>query len=67
MVHSGHSPDIVQSQREWDRTYRALAGAAAGSNTRLRRRLIDLSRRLVRDVPRERRADLRRRAGQEES
>uniref|UniRef100_A0AAU1UM07 Uncharacterized protein n=1 Tax=Streptomyces sp. NBC_00119 TaxID=2975659 RepID=A0AAU1UM07_9ACTN len=67
MVHSGHSPDIVQSQREWDRTYRALAGTAAGSNTRLRRRLIDLSRRLVRDVPRERRADLRRRAGQEES
>ncbi|MFE6758197.1 hypothetical protein ACFVDQ_32180 [Streptomyces sp. NPDC057684] len=61
------APDIVQSQREWDRTYKALAEGPVCSNTRLRRRLIDLSRQLVRDAPRERRADLRRRAGREES
>ncbi|MGW6485318.1 hypothetical protein ACWGDS_47345 [Streptomyces sp. NPDC055059] len=67
MVHSGHSPDIVQSQREWDRTYKALAEGPVGSNTGLRRRLIDLSRQLIQDVPRERLADLRRRAGREES
>ncbi|MEU6657540.1 hypothetical protein [Streptomyces sp. NPDC046821] len=60
---------MVQHARgaaESDRTYKALADAPAGSNTRLRRQLIDLSLRLVRDVPRERREDLRRRAGREE-
>jgi len=62
MVHSEHSPDIVQAQRDWNRTYNALAAAPAGSNTRLRRRLIDLSRRLAQDVPRDQLADLRRRA-----
>ncbi|WP_405479730.1 hypothetical protein [Streptomyces sp. NBC_00009] len=65
MVHNEHSPDIVQAQRDWNRTYSALAQAPAGSNTRLRRRLIDLSRRLVQDVPRERLADLRQQAGKE--
>ncbi|MFE4252516.1 hypothetical protein ACFRU3_24005 [Streptomyces sp. NPDC056910] len=60
MVHTEHSPDIVQAQRDWIRTYNSLAKAPTGSNTRLRRRLIDLSRRLVQDVPREQLADLRR-------
>ncbi|MFB6879002.1 hypothetical protein [Streptomyces sp. NPDC056323] len=58
MVHTEHSRDIVQAQREWIRTYNALAEAPAGSNTRLRQRLIDLSRRLVQDVQREQLADL---------
>jgi hypothetical protein len=62
MVHTEHSPDIVQAQRDWNRTYNALAEAPTGSNTRLRRRLIDLSRRLVQDVPREQLADLRQQA-----
>ncbi|WP_406427240.1 hypothetical protein [Streptomyces sp. NBC_00147] len=62
MVHTEHSPDIVQAQRDWIRTYNSLAEAPTGSNTRLRRCLIDLSRRLVQEVPREQLADLRRQA-----
>ncbi|MFE2738670.1 hypothetical protein [Streptomyces sp. NPDC059349] len=62
MVHTEHSPDIVQAQRDWIRTYNSLAEAPTGSNTRLRRCLIDLSRRLVQDVSREPLADLRRQA-----
>ncbi|MFD0510263.1 hypothetical protein ACFQ0Q_05710 [Streptomyces aureus] len=37
MVHTEHSPDIVQAQRDWIRTYNSLAEAPTGSNTRLRR------------------------------
>ncbi|MEU5583086.1 hypothetical protein ABZ791_36435 [Streptomyces huasconensis] len=62
MVHNHYSPDLVQAQRDWTRTYQALAEAGAAHNTVLRRRLIGLSRRLVQDVPRGERADLRRRA-----
>ncbi|MFE5193425.1 hypothetical protein ACFQ93_06895 [Streptomyces sp. NPDC056601] len=62
MVHTEHSRDIVQAQRDWIRIYNALVEAPAGSNTRLRRRLIDLSRRLVQGVPREQLADLRQQA-----
>ncbi|MFC8125735.1 hypothetical protein [Streptomyces sp. NPDC057302] len=63
MAHTEHTtPDIVQTQRDWTRTYNALAGAPVASNTVLRRRLIDLSRRLVQEVPRAQLADLRRRA-----
>lgn len=61
-MHREHTPDIVQTQRDWNRTYNALAQAPATSNTALRRRLIGLSRRLVQDVPREQLADLRRRS-----
>ncbi|WP_432167994.1 hypothetical protein [Streptomyces sp. bgisy031] len=61
-MHTEHSRDIMQAQRDWIRTYNALAEAPTGSNTRLRRRLIDLSRRLVHDAPREQLADLRQRA-----
>ncbi|WP_367039627.1 hypothetical protein [Streptomyces sp. Je 1-332] len=50
-------PDIVQTQRAWTHTYNALAQAPATGNTALRRRLIDLSRRLVQDVPRAQLAD----------
>ncbi|MFB8000468.1 hypothetical protein ACFC4G_48010 [Streptomyces sp. NPDC056002] len=52
----------MQAQRDWIRTYNALAEAPTGSNTRLRRRLINLSRRLVQDALREQLADLRQRA-----
>ncbi|MGW3673590.1 hypothetical protein [Streptomyces sp. NPDC005166] len=62
MAHTDHSRDIVQAQHDWIRTYKALADAPAGSNTRLRRRLIDLSRRLAQNVPREQLADLRQQA-----
>ncbi|WP_030791272.1 hypothetical protein [Streptomyces sp. NRRL S-920] len=62
MVHSNYSPDLVHIQRDWTRTYQALAEARADHNTALRRRLIGLSRRLVQDVPRADQADLRRRA-----
>ncbi|MBM7167547.1 hypothetical protein JQK87_03790 [Streptomyces sp. G44] len=62
MVHNNYSPDLVQTQRDWTRTYQALAQARADHNTLLRRRLIGLSRRLVQDVPRAEQADLRRRA-----
>ncbi|UFQ13573.1 MULTISPECIES: hypothetical protein [Streptomyces] len=58
MVHNNHSPELVQTQRDWTRTYQARADR----NTVLRRRLIGLSRRLVQDVPRAEQADLRRRA-----
>jgi hypothetical protein len=61
MVHTDHIPDIMQTQRDWTRTYTALAQAPATRNTALRRRLIGLSRRLVQDVPRAHRAELRRR------
>ncbi|MEV2255948.1 hypothetical protein AB0I94_36240 [Streptomyces sp. NPDC050147] len=61
MVHTEHTPDIVQTQRDWTRTYNALAQAPATSNTALRRRLIGLSRRLAQEVPRAQLADLRRR------
>ncbi|MGW0903086.1 hypothetical protein [Streptomyces sp. NPDC002853] len=61
MVHTQHSRDIVQTQRDWTRTYLALTQAPATSNTVLRRRLIGLSRRLVQEVPRAQLADLRRR------
>ncbi|MGW0538151.1 hypothetical protein [Streptomyces sp. NPDC003032] len=62
MVHSNYSPDLVQAQRDWTRTYQALAEARVSHNTVLRRRLINLSRRLVQNVPRAEQADLRRRA-----
>ncbi|MEU7644791.1 hypothetical protein [Streptomyces huasconensis] len=62
MVHHNYSPDLIQAQRDWTRTYQALAQNRADHNTLLRRRLIGLSRRLVQDVPRAERADLRRRA-----
>ncbi|WPO76695.1 hypothetical protein [Streptomyces sp. KN37] len=62
MVHNNYSPKLVQTQRDWTRTYQALAHSRAGHNTALRRRLIVLSRRLVQDVPRTEQADLRRRA-----
>ncbi|MEU4800453.1 hypothetical protein [Streptomyces sp. NPDC023327] len=61
MVHHNYSPDLVQTQRDWTRTYQALAHTRARHNTALRRRLIG-SRRLVQDVPRTEQADLRRRA-----
>ncbi|MEU5002124.1 hypothetical protein [Streptomyces sp. NPDC021622] len=61
MVHNNPAPDSVQTQRDWNRTYNALAQAPAAGNTALRRRLIDLSRRLIREVPRSQLADLRRR------
>ncbi|MEU1129621.1 hypothetical protein ABZ383_07110 [Streptomyces sp. NPDC005900] len=61
MVHHNYSPDLVQTQRDWTRTYQALAHART-DHTVLRRRLIGLSRRLVQDVPRTEQADLRRRA-----
>ncbi|MGB8943566.1 MAG: hypothetical protein WCD21_25550 [Streptomyces sp.] len=60
MVHTKHTPDIVQTQRDWTRTYHALTQAPATRNTALRRRLISLSRRLIQDVPRAQLADLRR-------
>jgi hypothetical protein len=63
MVHTEHSPELVQAQRDWNRTYNALATGPVTSNTALRRRLIELSRRLVQDVPRTELAALRRRAG----
>ncbi|MGW7079865.1 hypothetical protein [Streptomyces sp. NPDC054866] len=63
MVQTQHSPELVQTQRDWNRTYKALAAGPAAGNTALRRRLIELSRRLVQDVPRTELADLRRRAG----
>ncbi|MGW6056746.1 hypothetical protein [Streptomyces sp. NPDC055189] len=62
MAPTEHTPDIVQTQRDWNRTYAALAGAPAISNTALRRRLIGLSRHLFHEVPRAQLADLRRRA-----
>ncbi|MEV6756556.1 hypothetical protein [Streptomyces sp. NPDC051214] len=65
MVHTDHSPGIVQTQRDWTRTYNALAQAPDAGNTALRRRLIGLSRRLVQEVPRAQLADLRRRAAEQ--
>ncbi|MFG2650615.1 hypothetical protein [Streptomyces sp. NPDC048436] len=62
MVHNDPTPDPLQTQRDWDRTYNALAQAPGVGNTALRRRLISLSRRLVDEVPRTELADLRRRA-----
>lgn len=61
MVHADPSHDPVQTQRDWNRTYQALAHAPTSRCTALRRRLIGLSRRLALDVPRTERADLRRR------
>ncbi|MEU6674035.1 hypothetical protein [Streptomyces sp. NPDC046853] len=61
MASTDHTPDIVETQRDWNRTYTALAQAPATDNTALRRRLIGLSRRLFRHVPRTQLADLRRR------
>ncbi|WP_069883577.1 hypothetical protein [Streptomyces luteocolor] len=62
MVHNNPTPDSVQNQRDWNRTYQALADNPTTSNTTLRRRLITLSRRLAQDVPRTQQPDLRRRA-----
>lgn len=56
------SNNFVQTQRDWTRTYQALAHDHADHDTALRRRLIGLPRRLVQDVPRAEQADLRRRA-----
>ncbi|MFH8610979.1 hypothetical protein ACH4D5_26235 [Streptomyces sp. NPDC018029] len=61
MVHNNPTPGPVETQRDWTRTYQALAESPPTSNTALRRRLLDLSRRLHRDVPRTQQSDLRRR------
>ncbi|MGW2228263.1 hypothetical protein [Streptomyces formicae] len=62
MVHNNPTPDSVQTQRDWTRTYQALADNPTTSNTALRRRLIHLSRQLAQDVPRTQQPDLRCRA-----
>ncbi|AZM51213.1 hypothetical protein DMA15_00275 [Streptomyces sp. WAC 01529] len=62
MAHHDYAPDLLQTQREWTRTYQALAHAPASSNTALRRHLLDLSRYIAQTVPRAKQADLRRRA-----
>lgn len=47
MPHAAFPPDLVQAQRDWNRTYALLAEHQLHT-TVLRRRLLDLSLRLVR-------------------
>ncbi|WSW79812.1 hypothetical protein OG390_48125 [Streptomyces sp. NBC_00996] len=47
MTHGTFPDDLIETQRDWNRTYEALARRSPARSTVLRRRLLALSCRLV--------------------